>query len=189
MLGEHAGRNYFPPLKFPAQKTLYNLLRADKIILFKLTEVFSTRYRRIPSLSKRISRRSINERPLEVVDKNTFRHWKADTVPGQKRNGDPTVLTIAERLTRCYLSIWIDRKTTDGIAADMKHLKEQYGENCLRSSAALPPTIGVSLRASPLLKPWAFPIPILRGNGLSTRESTAFCEDSYPKSIPFTMLR
>ena len=47
---------------------------------------------------------------------------------GRKRNSEPAVFTIVERLTGCYFSIWIDSKTTDGVASAMEQLKEQYGE-------------------------------------------------------------
>lgn len=62
------------------------------------------------------------------MGRNTFGHWEADTVLGRKRNGEPVVFTIVERLTGCYLSSWIDSKTTDSIATVMDQLKEQYME-------------------------------------------------------------
>ena len=120
----------FPAREIPCTKTLYNLLWAGElpIKLFELPEVLSRRSRRKPKISKRISGHSIDERSPEVADRNTFGHWEADTVLGRKRNGEPAVFTIVERLTGCYFSIWIDSKTTDGVASAMEQLKEQYGE-------------------------------------------------------------
>ena len=120
----------FPAREIPCTKTLYNLLWAGElpITLFELPEVLSRRSRRKPKISKRISGHSIDERSPEVADRNTFGHWEADTVLGRKRNGEPAVFTIVERLTGCYFSIWIDSKTTDGVASAMEQLKEQYGE-------------------------------------------------------------
>lgn len=120
----------FPAREIPCTKTLYNLLWAGElpITLFELPEVLSRRSRRKPKISKRISGHSIDERSPEVADRNTFGHWEADTVLGRKRDGEPAVFTIVERLTGCYFSIWIDSKTTDGVASAMEQLKEQYGE-------------------------------------------------------------
>src|SRR5699024_9458434 len=70
--------------------------------------------------------------------------------------------------------------------------KSSMGRNSLRYSAALPPTTGVSLRPSPLLKILVrrsiLPIPTLLGSGLSTREPTVFYVDSYPRDVPFAII-
>lgn len=120
----------FPAHEIPCTKTLYNLLWRGELplTLFDLPEVLSRNYRRKPRLSKRISGISVEERPSEVTDRNTFGHWEADTVLGRKRNGEPAVFTLVERLTGCYLSIRIGSKTTAGVAAAMEQLKVQYGD-------------------------------------------------------------
>jgi transposase, IS30 family len=87
----------------------------------------------------RINGKSIDWRPPEVAERNTFGHWESDTVLGRKRSGEAVVFTIVERLTGYYLSIRIDGKTTTGVASAMEQLKEQYGEKfsqVFRSTAA-----------------------------------------------------
>ena len=129
-VGRARREQLFPAREIPCTKTLYNLLWAGElpITLFELPEVLSRRSRRKPKLSKCILGHSIDERPPEMADRNTFGHWEADTVLGRKRNGEPAVFTIVERLTGCYLSIRIDSKTTTGVSSAMEQLKEQYEE-------------------------------------------------------------
>ena len=120
----------FAAHEIPCTKTLYNWLWNGELplTLFDLPEVLSRKTRRKPKLSKRILGTSIEEGPPEVTDRNTFGHWESDTVLGRKRNGEPAVFTIVERLTGCYLSIRIGSKTTAGVAAAMDQLKAQYGD-------------------------------------------------------------
>lgn len=114
----------------PSTKTLYNLLWNGELplSLFELPEVLGRRKRGKPRVSKRINGRSIDERPAEVKERNTFGHWESDTVQGKKKKGEPVAFTIVERLTGCYLTIRVEGKTTDGIACAMAQLKEQFGD-------------------------------------------------------------
>ncbi|WP_409970086.1 IS30 family transposase [Bengtsoniella intestinalis] len=114
----------------PSTKTLYNLLWKDELplTLFELPEVLSRRQRGKPRISKHLNGKSIDERPEEVNDRNTFGHWESDTVLGKKRKGEKAAFTIVERLTGNYLAIQIDEKTTNGVAAAVAQLKVEYGD-------------------------------------------------------------
>lgn len=120
----------FPACHIPCTKTLYNLLWSGELplTLFELPEILSRKKHGKPRIPKRLYGKSIEERPAEVVARNTFGHWESDTVLGKKRKGEKAVFTIVERLTGVYLTIQIDEKTTNGIAAAMTQLKEQYGD-------------------------------------------------------------
>lgn len=122
--------NLFPEEKIPCTKTLYNLLWKGELplTLFDLPEVLSRRKHGKPRISKRMNGKSIDERPAEATERNTFGHWESDTVLGRKKKGDPAVFTIVERLTGCYLSIRVDGKTTDGVDEAMEHLYAEYGD-------------------------------------------------------------
>jgi transposase, IS30 family len=129
-VGRARREHRFPVKEIPCTKTLYNMLWKGELplTLFELPEVLSRHSRRKPRLSKRINGKSIDWRPPEVAERNTFGHWESDTVLGRKRSGEAAVFTIVERLTGYYLSIRIDGKTTTGVASAMEQLKEQYGE-------------------------------------------------------------
>ena len=53
---------------------------------------------------------SIEFRPQEVNERNTFGHWEIDTVIGKKTKGEPVLLTLIERLTRYQIVIKIKAK-------------------------------------------------------------------------------
>ncbi|WP_317854549.1 IS30 family transposase [Chakrabartyella piscis] len=120
----------FPPDTIPCTKTLYNRLRSGELplSLFDLPEILTRRPQGKPRISKRLYGKSIEERPLEVVLRNTFGHWESDTVLGQKKKGEAAVFSIVERLTGYYITLRIDEKTADGVASAMKQLHQQFGD-------------------------------------------------------------
>lgn len=119
----------YPSSEIPSTKTLYNLLWSDELpslTLFDLPEVLSRRKRGKPRISKCCKGKSIDLRPPEVDERNTFGHWEVDTVIGKKLKGEAAAFTIVERLTGYYQTIRIDEKTTDGVATAMAQLYGQY---------------------------------------------------------------
>ena len=119
----------FPVATIPCTKTLYNQLWSGALpmSLFDLPEVLSRRRHGKPRIPKRLNGKSIEERPPVVSERTQFGHWESDTVLGKKKKGEPAVFTIVEMVTGHYLSLRIDGKTTDGVAAAMKQLREEYG--------------------------------------------------------------
>lgn len=127
----YACRNrLFPSETIPCTKTLYNLIWKGELTLtlFDLPEALSRRAKGKPRVSKRLNGKSIEERPDEVAQRNTFGHWESDTVLGQKKKGEPAVFTIVERLTGYCLSIRASEKTSAGIAGAMEMLHERFGD-------------------------------------------------------------
>ena len=74
--------------------------------------------------------KTIKKRPKEVYRRNTFGHWEADTVVSGKQNkytlkSKYCFVTLAERLTRRYIVIWIpDRKEETVTNAIIELLKD-----------------------------------------------------------------
>lgn len=120
----------FPAEKIPCTKTLYNLVWKGELplTLFELPEALGRRKHGKPRISKRLNGKSLEERPPEVDERNTFGHWESDTVLGRKKKGEPAVFTVVERLTGCCLAIQTDGKTTGGIARAMERLHAQFGD-------------------------------------------------------------
>ena len=48
---------------------------------------------------KKVLGTSIDERPEEINERNTFDHWEIDTVIGKKGKDEPVLLTLAERFS------------------------------------------------------------------------------------------
>lgn len=120
----------FPNEHIPCTKTLYCMLwkRELPLTLFELPEILGRRKRGIPRIHKRFYGKSIEERPDEIMARNTFGHWESDTVLGRKKKGEPAVFTIVERLTGCYLTIRIHEKNAAGVGMAMEQLQAQFGE-------------------------------------------------------------
>lgn len=120
----------FPTDIIPCTKTLYNLLNNNELplTLFDIPEALGRRKNNKPRLHKRLQCRSIEERPSEIDDRNTFGHWESDTVIGKKTKNEPAVFTIVERLTNYYLTIKIDSKTTASVECAINQLKEEFGD-------------------------------------------------------------
>ena len=72
--------------------------------------------------------RSIDERPTEITGRSEFGHWEIDTVIGSKSKSDNVILTLVERLTRKYIAIKIEGKTTSSVSKAMEYLKNYYGD-------------------------------------------------------------
>ena len=83
-------------------------------------------------VNKRILGDSIEQRPSEVAERNTFSHWEIDTVVG-KRNGDNEVLlTLVERLSTHALILKIPHKDANSVMEGIEQLKDYFGEKwCL----------------------------------------------------------
>lgn len=120
----------FPSETIPCTKTLYHLIWKGELALtlFDLPEALSRRAKGKPRVSKRLHGKSVEERPDEAAQRNTFGHWESDTVLGKKKKGEPAVFTIVERLTGCYLSIRANEKTSVGIAGVMEMIHERFGD-------------------------------------------------------------
>lgn len=128
-VGRARQQKLFPATIIPCTKTLYTWLWSGRLplTLFELPEVLSRRRRGKPRIPKRINGKSIDERPAIIWERTQFGHWESDTVLGKKKKGEPAVFTIVEMTTGIYLSLRINEKTTDGVAAAMAQLSEEFG--------------------------------------------------------------
>jgi IS30 family transposase len=128
--GDAIVHNRFPRSEMVCTKTLYNyidmgLLEIKNIDLpYKLRR--NTKKQRI-RINKRNLGRSIDERPTEINNRETFGHWEIDTVIGAKTKDDEVLLTIAERKTRHYIMRKIPGKTAAAVAIGLSALREEYG--------------------------------------------------------------
>lgn len=123
--------NLFPAKTIPCTKTLYNMLWAGKLplTLFDVPHVLGRkRHRKWIRKNKRISGRSIEERPAIVSEGTEIGHWEIDTVVGKREGREAVAFTAVEKVTRNYIAIRISGRTSEGVEAAMEQLKEEYGE-------------------------------------------------------------
>ncbi|MBR2312005.1 MAG: IS30 family transposase [Clostridia bacterium] len=69
---------------------------------------------------------SIEKRPAEVAERNTFGHWEMDTVVGSRTKGE-TLLVMTERLTRMELIFKAPDKTAASTVMMLNRLESKLG--------------------------------------------------------------
>lgn len=69
---------------------------------------------------------SIERRPLEVKQRNTFGHWEMDCVCGPTRT---TLLVLSERLTRKEIIFKMNDQKSNSVIRCLNVLEKQYGKN------------------------------------------------------------
>ena len=82
--------------------------------------------------NKRILGRSIENRPKEIEERNTFGHWEIDTVVGNKTKSDAVLLTLAERQTRFEVILKLGGKDAKSVDQVVRELRERAGEEFSR---------------------------------------------------------
>ncbi|MBS6554394.1 MAG: IS30 family transposase [Clostridium sp.] len=70
---------------------------------------------------------SIEKRPNEISQRNSFGHWEMDCVVGKKETKD-TLLVLTERLTRYEKIIKIPNRKTQSVVQVIDGLEKKYGQ-------------------------------------------------------------
>lgn len=78
--------------------------------------------------NKRILGQSIEQRPSEIDDRQTFGHWEIDTVVGNKVKTDPVLLTLVERQTRFEIILKLKGKDKESVDQAICQLRERAGD-------------------------------------------------------------
>lgn len=84
------------------------------------------RYRK-PTVKRAPRGMSIEQRPKEIAERNTFGHWEMDCVVGKQRTKN-VLLVLTERLTRYELIFKMPNKKTDSVVACLNKLEYRYGK-------------------------------------------------------------
>ncbi len=130
--GEALRTGAFSKEEVTSTKTLYNYVDLG---LLKIKNIdLPDKLRRRPKKAclkenKKILGRSIEERPSEVNERNTFGNWEADLVIGSKSGEDKVLLTLLERKSRAFLIIPLKDRKPDSVMHAFEELKEQYREH------------------------------------------------------------
>lgn len=69
---------------------------------------------------------SIEKRPLEVKNRNTFGHWEMDCVCGKTK---ASLLVLSERLTRQEIIFKMDNQKANSVVCCLNQLEKKYGSN------------------------------------------------------------
>lgn len=113
-------------------RTLYNYI--DKGIFLNVTNRdlpmhgqrhSKRRYRKVRKAARPPAGESIENRPQEINERNTFGHWEMDCVVGKSKK---TLLVLTERLTREEIIIKMKDKTTQSVALALDKIERKYGK-------------------------------------------------------------
>lgn len=78
--------------------------------------------------NKRVLGRSIDERDSEIALRKEFGHWECDLVLG-KKSGDHVILTMLERMSRMFLMIEVEDRSSESVLDAFKELFNEYSEH------------------------------------------------------------
>lgn len=114
--------------------TLYSYI--DKHVFESLTnadlpvkKMQKRMYRKIIRRRKReAAGESIEHRPPEVDERNTFGHWEMDTVIGKRGISKQTLLVFTERLTRIEIIKPLPNKKAESVCRALKQIRKYYGK-------------------------------------------------------------
>lgn len=108
-----------------SRQTLYNYM-ALGLINKKSLGISKKKKKRNTKAIKRVSRGvSIEKRPEEIKQRNTFGHWEMDCVCGSTRT---TFLVLTERLTRQEMIFKMENQKSASVLNCLNSLERRYGK-------------------------------------------------------------
>ena len=108
-----------------SRQTLYNYMELG-IIENKKLGLSKKKHKRKSKAIKRVSRgTSIEQRPDEIKQRNTFGHWEMDCVCGSSR---ATWLVMTERLTRQEIIFAMENQKSTGVINCLNTLERKFGK-------------------------------------------------------------
>lgn len=88
-------------------------------------------YHKVKAEKKAPKGESIEKRPEEVAERNTFGHWEMDTVVSA-RPGKSAILVLTERLTRQEITAKLPDKCAASVVSALDDLEREWGSNFSR---------------------------------------------------------
>lgn len=115
-----------------SEKTIYNYI--DKGVFLRLERANlpqkgkrKRKYEKVKSKPARAPKgESIENRPQEINERETFGHWEMDCVEGKKKTKE-TLLVLSERLTRREIIVKMPDKTAASVVKALNRLERKYG--------------------------------------------------------------
>lgn len=76
---------------------------------------------------KNLKGTSIEERPKEILERDTYGHWEMDTVYSGKGKGKDCLLVLSERMTRQEIILKMKNRTLESVVKAVNKLEKSYG--------------------------------------------------------------
>lgn len=113
-----------------SKTTLYRYIRAGYIFTrLSMQDVkLKPKHRQKATVKQAPKGTSIEQRPLEILARDTFGHWEMDCVVGRKRTKD-TILAFTERLTRYEIIFKMPNRKAATVVHFVNKLEKRFGKN------------------------------------------------------------
>lgn len=122
-------------------KTIYNHIDKGEIPGVSNESLWEKRLRgkKHKSLTRRPKRgvpldRSIDDRPVEVADRQQAGHWEIDLVVGGKGTGSAALLTLVERKSRKLIARKIKDKTQSAVVRAINGIERSMGKEAFKAT-------------------------------------------------------
>jgi IS30 family transposase len=126
-------------MKFEARictKTLYNYIDLGDVFLNLTNKDLPVKkdgvkrgYKKVKIAHKNIKGTSVEERPEEVLKRESYGHWEMDCVVGKRVGKGTVLLVLSERSIREEIIIKMPGKTQESVVNALDELEKTYGEN------------------------------------------------------------
>lgn len=114
-----------------SKTTLYRYIEQGVFLNLKMSDL--PLYKRKKKYRKAVIKRaprgtSIEKRPLEILNRNTFGNWEMDCVVGKKFSRD-VLLVLSERLTRYEIIVKMPNRKSDTVVKTLNKLERRFGRD------------------------------------------------------------
>lgn len=114
-----------------SKTTLYRYIEQGVFLHLKMSDL--PLYKRKKKYRKTVIKRaprgtSIEKRPLEIFNRNTFGNWEMDCVVGKKFSRD-ILLVLSERLTRYEIIVKMPNRKSDTVVKTLNKLERRFGRD------------------------------------------------------------
>lgn len=89
-------------------------------------------YRKVKIAHKNLKGTSIEERPIEIEQREEYGHWEMDCVVGPRKGKGAVLLVLSERCSREEIICKMPGKTQEAVKAALDKLEVKYGEHFRR---------------------------------------------------------
>ena len=83
-------------------------------------------YKKVKRLKRASIGESIENRPLNVLDRNSFGDWEMDTVKGKQNATKGCLLVLTERLTRQEIVIKLENQKSTSVVSALNDIKAKW---------------------------------------------------------------
>mgnify|MGYP002397285528 FL=1 len=135
----HYFKNHYPELSCPCTSTVYRYIDrgATELRNSDLPKKLSQRLKRPgrhhDRLNKRILGQSIEERPVEINERQVLGHWEGDLVKGKRVESEPALLTLTERVSRYEIILKLPDYHATTCLQGLQNTIDDYGAEYFKS--------------------------------------------------------